>query len=52
MKRLLVLLLLAMMLVAVVMSMVGCGPGAEQIAKNSIRASESIKTLHFAIQSE
>ncbi len=51
-KRLLVLLLLAMLSVAVVMSMAGCGPGAEQIAKNSIRASENIKTLHFAIQSE
>ncbi len=52
MKKLLVLLVLAALLVPLSLSIVGCGPGAEEIAKNSIKASEKIKTLHFQITSE
>lgn len=52
MKKLLVMLLLAGLLAPAALSLAGCGPNAEEIAKNSIKASDGIKTLHFAISSE
>lgn len=50
MKKLLVLLLLVpLALMSVVIS--GCGPSAEQVLKDSMRASKGIQTLHFEVES-
>ncbi len=51
MKRFLVLFALALLTVPVVLGLAGCGPSAEQIAKDSMRASETLETLHFKIVS-
>ena len=52
-KRLLVPLLVLLLAVPLVVVAAGCGgPSAEQIAKNSMRASESIDTLNFKIDSQ
>jgi hypothetical protein len=51
-RKSLVLALLVSLVAGVLLAVSGCGPSAEQIAKNSMRASDRIKTLHFVIKSE
>lgn len=43
--------LAALLLVCMVWALAGCGPGAEQILKDSMRASKEISTVHFEMQS-
>lgn len=51
MKKILVLFVLALLCAPVAWGLAGCGPGAEQIAKDTMRASESIDTVRFKIVS-
>ncbi len=45
-------MLLVSLAAGILLAVSGCGPSAEQIAKESMRASDKIKTLHFVIKSE
>jgi hypothetical protein len=48
-KPIVVLLLVSLLLIPLALS--GCGPSAEQVLKDCVRASEEIKTAHFKVES-
>lgn len=52
MKKIVTSIILGSMLAVLVVGFSGCGPGAEEILKNSINSSKKIKTVHFEFESE
>ncbi len=50
MKKLLVLLLLAIVVPVLTLTMAGCGPSAEQILKDATKADKDLSTVHFVAE--